>query len=92
MIVEPDFAHQGEDLSIAEILVVTPVWGRLRGRHPLVKGQPVERGDVIGWMHEGGDKTPLTCNARATFIQWLAQDGERLSPGRRVAALRLADV
>ena len=80
----------GETVSMPERLVVSPAWGRLRAR-PLRHGQRVARGTVIGALHEGGKEIPLVCHTSAVFLSWLAVEGERVSPGRRLASLRLAE-
>lgn len=78
----------GEVISIPERLVVSPAWGRL-DVEPIAAGETVEEGSIIGRLHEGGRVIPLICHTRAVFLAWLALDGERVSPGRRVARLRL---
>lgn len=80
----------GEELTIAERLIVSPCWGRFRAA-PLVEGQPVAAGTLIGVMVEQGVEIPLVSHVGATFLSWLAREGERLAPGSRIAALRLSD-
>lgn len=79
----------GEIVSIAERIVVSPAWGRLHVE-PLTEGQLLEKGAVIGRLREAGREIPLVCHAEAIFLAWLADEGERVPPGRRVARLRLA--
>lgn len=86
----PHPTNMGEVLSISERMIVSPCWGRL-DVEPLSEGEPVEEGSIIGRVHEGGRVIPLVCHTRSVFIAWLAFDGERVPPGRRVARLRLAE-
>jgi hypothetical protein len=87
---EPDdlvYAPQGEPLSISERLVVSPVWGRLRsGDHEA--GQLLEVGAVVGVVKEGNEDFPLVCHTPSVFVSWLADDNERVPPGRAVARVR----
>lgn len=76
----------GEVISISERLIVSPCWGRL-DTEPLSEGETVEEGSVIGRLYEGGRVIPLVCHTRSVFLAWLAFDGERVPPGRRVARL-----
>ncbi|MGH2746799.1 MAG: hypothetical protein ACRDKB_02595 [Actinomycetota bacterium] len=76
----------GEVISISERLIVSPCWGRL-DPEPLSEGETVEEGSVIGRLYEGGRVIPLVCHTRSVFLAWLAFDGERVPPGRRVARL-----
>ncbi len=85
-----DFASEGEPVGIEERLIVSPVWGRLRGLD-LSEGQTVEKGMVIGLICERGDEMQLVCHVRATFLSWLAHENERVRPGTAVARLRVAE-
>lgn len=80
----------GDAVSMAERLVVSPAWGRLRVA-PLRRGQAVDAGMVIGTLQEGDQEIPLVSHTAALFWSWLAHDGERVSPGKRLAALRLQE-
>ena len=87
---ESDGRLLGEHTHITERIVVSPCWGRLRPS-AIPAGQPIAPGAVIGSITEAGDEHPLVCHARALFVAWLARDGERVSPGKRVATLRLLE-
>jgi len=80
----------GESLHIRERLVVAPSWGRLRagGVEP---GDLVNKGDVIGVLHEGGHDSPLVCHSKAHFVTWSATPGRRVAPGTMLAVLRAVD-
>lgn len=82
--------NMGEVISISERLIVSPCWGRL-DTEPLTEGEPVEEGSIIGRLHEGGHTIPLVCHTRSVFVAWLALNGERVPPGRRLACVRLAE-
>lgn len=82
--------NMGEIVSISERLIVSPCWGRL-DTEPLSEGEPLEEGSIVGRLHEGEKVIPLVCHTRSVFIAWLAFNGERVPPGRRVARLRLAE-
>jgi acetyl/propionyl-CoA carboxylase alpha subunit len=87
---DDDSLPEGEAVTIEERLIVAPVWGRLRGDR-LAAGQTVEKGTVIGLICERGKEMPLICHARATFVAWIAHEGERVRPGTAVARLRAAE-
>ncbi len=80
----------GEVISISERLIVSPCWGRLDAE-PLTEGESLDEGSIIGRLHEGGQTIPIVCHTRSVFVAWLALNGERVPPGRRVARLRLAE-
>lgn len=87
----PSFPRSmGEIISISERLIVSPCWGRLEVE-PLSEGESLEEGSVVGRLREGEKVIDLVCHTRSVFIAWLALNGERVSPGRRVARLRLAE-
>ena len=86
-----DFAPEGETVGIEERLIVSPVWGRLRGEE-LFEGQTVEEGTIIGLICERGDEMPLVCHVRSTFLAWLAHENERVRPGTAIARLRVAKI
>lgn len=80
----------GESLNIPERVIVSPAWGRFSSGR-LTEGEVVERGAVVGTLVENGTEIPLVSHVRGIFVAWLAEEGERLRPGRRVARLRLAE-
>jgi hypothetical protein len=80
----------GESLHIRERLVVAPCWGRLRAGC-VTPGDLVNRGDVIGALHEGGREIPLECHSEARFIMWSVKPGRRVAPGTKIAILRALD-
>ncbi len=80
----------GESLNIRERVIVSPGWGRFSSSR-LSEGQVVERGAIVGMLVENGTEIPLVSHVRGIFVGWLAQEGERVRPGHRVARLRLAD-
>jgi hypothetical protein len=83
---EPGFAAVGEPLSMGERLIVAPAWGRVQPR-PLIEGQTIEEGAVIGLLREGNACMPLVCHVHSIFLSWLISDGERVHPGKAVARL-----
>jgi hypothetical protein len=85
--VDGPFSPDGERVSISELLVVAPVWGRLQKR-PLTEGQLLEEGSVIGCIREDGTEFPLVCHGSSMFVSWLAYENERVPPGRALARLR----
>ena len=89
MAIETDTGF-GESLSIVERVIVSPAWGRFRSGR-LSEGQVVERGAVVGTVNGNGHEIPLVSHVRGIFVGWLAEEGERVMPGRRVARLRLAE-
>jgi hypothetical protein len=54
-------------------------------------GDLVNKGDVIGVLHEGGHDSPLVCHSKAHFITWSATPGRRVAPGTMLAVLRAVD-
>ncbi|MGH2701707.1 MAG: hypothetical protein ACRDJ2_08025 [Actinomycetota bacterium] len=84
------FAPAGEGVSIDERVVVSPCWGRIHP-HSLTAGQLIDLGAVIGHLREGGEEVPLVCHARATFVAWFVERGQRVAPGTRIASLRVTD-
>ncbi|MDQ3957913.1 MAG: hypothetical protein M3273_06270 [Actinomycetota bacterium] len=81
---------QGEFLSIAERLVISPGWGRIRAG-AIEAGQQIDQGAEIARLSENGDDVPLVAHCRGAFLGWLVQDGDRVSPGRAVARLLFAE-
>jgi hypothetical protein len=79
----------GEVISIAERLIVSPAWGRLR-TEPLAAGQELQAGTVVGCLEEAGDELPLVCHTASVFLAWLVPEGERVPPGKPVARLLAA--
>lgn len=76
----------GEVVSIDERLVVAPCWGRVEGGS-VRPGQQVAEGSLIGNLHEHGESYPLVAHCHGFFVGWIAEDGERVSPGKAVARL-----
>lgn len=80
----------GEFVSIAERLVISPGWGRIRAGS-IEAGQQIDEGGEIARLSEGGRDVALVAHCRGSFLGWLVQDGDRVSPGRAIARLRFAD-
>jgi biotin carboxyl carrier protein len=85
-----DGTPHGEPLAIAERLVVSPTWGRLR-TVAVEEGQSLDAGSVIGVIREAGEEHPLVCRSASVFVAWLAIENERVPPGRALARVRPLD-
>jgi biotin carboxyl carrier protein len=81
---------EGEFVSIPERLVLSPAWGRLRSE-PLEPGRSVEVGTVIGAIRQPKLEVRLVCSVAGLFVEWLAEEGERVRPGTPLARLRSDD-
>jgi hypothetical protein len=77
----------GEFVSIPERIVVASAWGRWRAR-PLIEGDLVEEGDVVGAVWDGRAEIELVAPVSGLFICWLAAQEERVRPGTAVARLQ----
>jgi hypothetical protein len=84
----PNVDIQGEYVDMSERLIVSPRWGRIR-HSEMTEGQAVERGGVIGHVKEAGDEVPLLSHVAGFFAGWLVFDGDRVSPGKALARVRL---
>jgi hypothetical protein len=80
----------GEFITMSERLIVSPTWGRLEGR-PILKGQQIEQGAVIGHIVENAERAPLLSHTSGVFLGWMASEGERVPPGRPLARVGLSE-
>ena len=81
------FEHLGEVVSIGETLVVSPSPGRFR-REPLVEGEALQAGTVIGSVaFNGSVSRPVTAPSGGVFLGWLAWEGESLVRGTPLARI-----
>ncbi len=77
---------EGELVAIPDRFVVAPARGRLQPE-PLVAGQVIEPGTVIGRIRNGREEHPVVAQITASFGSWLASEGERVLPGKLLARL-----
>lgn len=79
----------GEDVPIAEAIVVAPIGGRLH-RGPIPDGAPVESGAELGRIDapNGGGSSPITSRLDGVFLGWLAWEDESVVPGTMLARIR----
>jgi biotin carboxyl carrier protein len=78
----------GESLhEVAERVIVAPTSGTFEP-HDLVEGHRVEKGDLIGVVRGPGTSVPVTSPFRGMLMDVVAEPGERLREGQRVAWLR----
>ena len=82
-------AGEGEFLSISERLVVSPQWGRFHGE-PIEEGRTLAAGMVMGTVVQGRDERFIRAPGRVVLLQWLAYEGQWVSPGTPLARLRLS--
>jgi len=72
-------------------LVVSPAHGRLQIPHPAsytAEGEFVRAGDLLARMTADGSPLDLTAPCDAWVMGYLAQDGERVEPGKAIVHLR----
>jgi biotin carboxyl carrier protein len=83
-------ALEGEFPPISERFVVAPSRGRLH-HHRVRVGRRLEPGSVIGELRTIGGRVQLRSPLPATFISWLAREGEAVDPGRPLAIVLPAE-
>jgi biotin carboxyl carrier protein len=84
---DPGLYLQGEFLSIAEVLVVSPARGRLHPE-PIEEGRRVPEGAVLGHINGWREPVPVIALAGGIFQAWLVAEGEPVVQGMLLARLR----
>lgn len=85
---------QGDDLRLAERLVVAPVAGIFRPLPPetvTTEGEIVFDGQSLGVVEGPGQAVEVRSFFTGFLMGMLAEDGERVRPGQPVAWLRDVD-
>jgi len=77
---------EGEFVSMQEIVVVSPAWGRF-DRQVLAEDGSVDQGTVIGTVRDGGPDVLVLSPVRGSLLSWIAWAGERVSPGAPIARI-----
>lgn len=85
-------AHQGDDLRLAERLIVAPAGGVFRSlpsdtltRH----GEIVVAGQTVGLIAGPGTEVPVDSFCTGVLMGMLVEPGERVRPGQPIAWLRI---
>jgi biotin carboxyl carrier protein len=82
---------QGDDLRLAERLIVAPVAGVFRPHPPEVitaEGEIVRNGQSVGVVEGPGQSVEVLSFATGYLMGMLAEAGQRVRPGQPVAWLR----
>jgi biotin carboxyl carrier protein len=85
-------AYQGDDLRLAERLVVAPETGRFRPSPPetvTAEGEIVHEGQVIGLVEGPGCEAPVRSFCTGFLMGMLVEPGQRVRSGQPVAWLRV---
>lgn len=83
---------QGDDLRLAERLVIAPVAGVFQPLPPAVvttEGEIVREGQVLGYIVGPGRHVEITCFCSGLLMGMMAEPGERVRAGQPVAWLRV---
>ena len=67
-------------------IAVAPVAGTFRP-HGMQPGMQVSPGALVGTVRSTRDEAPVTAAHGGVLVEWLAQDGDPVSPGQPVARL-----
>jgi biotin carboxyl carrier protein len=85
-------AHQGDDLRLAERLVVAPETGQFRPSPPetvTAEGEIVHEGQVVGLVEGPGRQVEVRSFCTGFLMGMLVEPGERVRSGQPVAWLRV---
>jgi multidrug efflux pump subunit AcrA (membrane-fusion protein) len=85
------YSPQGDDLRLAERLIVAPVAGVFRPHPPEVitaEGEIVHDGQSLGLIDGPGQSVDVVSFATGYLMGMLAEPGQRVRPGQPVAWLR----
>ncbi|MBI2711163.1 MAG: hypothetical protein HYX34_15950 [Actinobacteria bacterium] len=86
--------EHGDDVRIAERLVVAPEAGVFRAVPPecvTCEGELVAAGQVVGFVESPGRMVEVRAFCSGFHLGLLAEDGERVTPGRPLVRLRSLD-
>jgi len=78
----------GEVLSIDERLIVAPAAGTFHASLSLVRGDALQRGEVVGSIDNLGAKTVVTSQVAGVVDAVFASSGERVHLGDRLVWVR----
>jgi hypothetical protein len=85
-----DVVFEGEAPPISERLLIAPTRGRLH-HHRVREGRQLEPGTVIGDLQTLRGRVKIRSWMRASFLGWLAHEGELVDAGSAIAIVRRND-
>jgi biotin carboxyl carrier protein len=85
-----DVVFEGEAPPLSEGLLIAPTRGRLH-HHRVREGRQLEPGTVIGDLQTLRGRVQVRSRMRASFLGWLAPEGELVDAGRAIAIVQPVD-